>query len=163
MTTPVPEVLPAPAPRPGDILLFSRPHRSRDFLIQWFTRSPFYHSAIYAGDDSVIESRPQGVIRNGLQGREGGYRVIPAPGGKGAEALVWAETQLGAGYDRFDMLVIVLEHVFTHWHLNYVPHGKYTCGEFVATVYQSVGVTLAPGRDLDDVVPADFAHLLPAA
>jgi len=44
-----------------------------------------------------------------------------------------------------------------------VPHGKYTCGEFVATVYQSVGVTLAPGRDLDDVVPADFAPLLPAA
>src|SRR5205807_36613 len=39
-------------PRPGDVLLF---HRATGLnrVITWFTRSPYYHVAIYAGDSHV--------------------------------------------------------------------------------------------------------------
>ena len=36
-------------------------------LITWFTGSPFYHVALYAGDQHVVEARPQGVVRRDLK------------------------------------------------------------------------------------------------
>ncbi|HZT42089.1 MAG TPA: hypothetical protein VFA07_07860 [Chthonomonadaceae bacterium] len=148
-------------PQPGDILLFHHA-RGENRLITLFTRSPFYHAAIYAGEGHAIESRPSGVHCNSLQGRENDFVVVPAPEGKGAEALAWARTQIGAPYDNLDVLVIILEHLFTHLHLNYAPGNKYTCGEFVARAFAEVGVRLVPDQDVEDVVPGDLArHLLP--
>ena len=146
-------------PRPGDILLFVRPHRLLDYVIKLFTLSKYYHVAIYAGNGRVVEARPKGVVQNGLEGREGGYDVIPAPEGRGPEALAWALTQLGAGFDRWNMLVVLLEHLFVRVRLNRTPHGKYSCGEFVATAFDHAGIRLFPDRDLDDIEPKDFASL----
>jgi len=154
------EALPHGKPQPGDILLFFRPARGRDYVIRWVTRSPFYHAALYAGGyepGSVIEARPQGVIHDSLAGRERNYLVVTAPEGKGAEALAWAKTQLGAQYDRLDQLTILLEHLFVRWHINYVPHGRYTCAELVATAYAQAGVCLVPGHGLDGLDPGDLA------
>jgi predicted RNase H-like HicB family nuclease len=151
------------APRPGDILLFHHVARLRDVLITMVTHSPFYHTALYAGDGHVIEARPQGVIYNHLRGREQNFVVIPAPEGKGEAALTWARGQLGAPFDRFDFLVIFLEHLFTHWHINYTPHGRYTCAELVVTAYQHAGVRLIPEKDVDEIAPADLVRLLPPA
>jgi hypothetical protein len=151
------------APCPGDILLFHHVARLRDVLITMVTHSPFYHTALYAGDGHVIEARPQGVIHNDLRGREQNFVVIPAPEGQGEAALTWARGQLGASFDRFDFLVIFLEHVFTHWHINYTPHGRYTCAELVVTAYQQVGVRLIPEKAVDEIAPGDLARLLPAA
>lgn len=150
-------------PQPGDILLFHHA-RGENRFITLFTRSPFYHTAIYAGEGHAVESRPSGVRCNSLQGRENDFVVVPAPEGKGKEALAWARTQLGAPYDNLDVLVIILERLFTHLHLNYAPGNKYTCGEFVARAFAEVGIRLVPGRDVEDVIPADIArHLLPRA
>jgi hypothetical protein len=148
-------------PRPGDILLFHHAPKLKDRLIAWFTRSVFYHTALYAGDRHVIESRPQGVIHNDLRGREDDFVVVRAPGEKGGAALAWAETQLGDPYDRMDWVVIILEHLFRHLHLNYTPRSKFTCAELVATAFDRAGVRLFPDIDLADTVPADFARLLP--
>jgi hypothetical protein len=150
-------------PRPGDILLFHHVARFRDVLIVWVTRSPFYHAALYADAGHVVEARPRGVGRNSLRGRERNFVVIPAPEGQGEAALAWANTQLGAPFDRWDLWVIFLEHLFTHWHINYNPHGKYTCAELVATAYQHAGVRLVPEKELDEIAPADLARLLPPA
>lgn len=146
-------------PRPGDILLFARAHRGFDYIIKLFTLSRFYHAAIYAGDRHVIEARPRGVGRNSLEGREGAYTVVPAPEGRGEAALAWAQTQIGAGYDRVNMLVVLMEHVFMRLHLNYTPSGKFSCAEFVATAFDHAGVRVFPDRDLNDVEPKDFARL----
>ena len=154
------EARPHGKPRPGDILLFFRPARGRDYVIRWVTRSPFYHAALYAGGDtpgSVVEARPQGVIHNSLAGRENNFLVVPAPEGKGAEALAWAKTQLGAQYDHLDQLTILLEHLFDRWHINYIPHGRYTCAELVATAYAHAGVHIVPGHGLDGLDPGDLA------
>jgi len=62
--------------------------------------SPFYHAGLYAGDGHVLEARPQGVSRNDLRGRERSCVVVPAPEGKGAEALTWAEGEIGDRFDR---------------------------------------------------------------
>ncbi len=160
MTTHLPDN--SRAPQPGDILVFARPHRAFDYVIKIVTLSRYYHAALYAGDNQVIESRPNGVRENNLTGREGAYVVVPAPEDKGAAALAWAKTQIGAGYDRVDMLVMFLEHIFTHLHLNYkTPKGKYTCAEFVATAFDHAGVRLFPKQHLDDVEPKDFIRLFP--
>ncbi len=148
-------------PQPGDILLFHHA-RGENLIITAFTRSPFYHVAIYAGDGQVIEARPGGVQKNDLRGREGIYIVLPAPEGKGKAALAWAQSQIGAGYDNMDILIIILEHIFRQLHLNYTPNDRYTCGEFVATAFDQAGIRLFPDRDLGDVVPGDFGRLLPA-
>jgi hypothetical protein len=52
---------------------------------------------------------------------------------------------------------------FTHWHINYTPHGRYTCAELVVTAYQQAGVRLIPEKDVDEIAPADLARLLPPA
>jgi hypothetical protein len=150
-------------PEPGDILLFHHVARLRDVLIVLVTRSPFYHAALYAGDMQVIEARPQGVRQNDLKGREHNFVVLPAPAGKGEAALAWARGQIGDPFDRMDFLVIFLEHLLIHWHINYSTPGKYTCAEFVTTAFRQVGVDLVPGKDADEVAPADLAHLLPQA
>jgi uncharacterized protein YycO len=148
-------------PQPGDILLFHHVARLRDVLITMVTHSPFYHAALYAGNQHAVEARPQGVICNELWGREHNYVVLPAPEGKGEAALAWAKGQLGAKFDRLDLLVIFLEHLLTHWHINYTPHDKYTCAELVATAFDHAGVRLVPDKALDEIAPADLARLLP--
>lgn len=148
-------------PEPGDILLFGSA-TGLNRVITWFTRSPYYHVALYAGDDCVIEARPRGVIRRDLRGREGAhdYVVVPTPQGKKGQALRWAEAQIGDGYDRLDVAVIVLERLFRHLHINHTPRGKFTCGEFVAMAFAEVGAPLFPDRAPAEIVPADFARYL---
>ena len=145
---------------PGDVFLFFRPHRMVDYAYKLLMLSRYYHVAIYEGDGKVIEARPKGVGRHDLAGREGGYVVIPAPDGRGKEALDWAATQIGAGYDKMDNFVVALEHVFVRLHINKVPSGKYSCAEFIATAFFKAGIKLFPDRDLNDVEPKDFEKYL---
>jgi len=150
-------------PQPGDILLFHHA-RGENRFITLFTRSPFYHAAIYAGEGRAIESRPSGVRCNSLEGRENDFVAVAAPEGKGREALAWARTQIGSPYDNLDVVVIILERLFTHLHLNYTPGDRYTCGEFVARAFDAAGVRLFPEQDIEKVVPGDLARrLLPRA
>ena len=77
-------------PQPGDICLFYNA-RGLARLITWFTRSRFYHVALYTGDDCVIEARPRGVVQRDLRSvGEHDYIIIPAPQNKGAQAIKWA-------------------------------------------------------------------------
>ncbi|MDQ2798845.1 MAG: hypothetical protein M3Y13_04275 [Armatimonadota bacterium] len=149
-------------PQPGDVLLFAHA-TGWNRLITFLTRSLYYHVAIYEGDFHVVEARPQGVVSRDLRGPEGTHfcAIIPNPDGRGLDALAWAQSQLGGKYDRWDVLVILLEHVFVHLHLNYAPPGRFSCGEFVARAFQEAGARLFPDRDAADIVPGDFAPLLP--
>lgn len=149
--------------KPGDILLFYRPQGITPRLISWFTRSPFYHVAIADEDLHTVEARPRGIVRRDLRKREGGhtFAVIRASESGGRAALQWATTQIGDKYDRLDILVIILEHVFKHLRLNYkAPGNQYSCAEFVATAFGKAGTSLIPERSAAELVPADFAPLL---
>ena len=147
---------------PGDILLFTRPSGASR-LITWFTKSPFYHVAIYQGGTSVVEARPRGVVRRDLTGPEGDacFVVIPAPEGKGREALTWAEGNLGNGYAVIGVFVLILERIFKHLQINYKAPDKFSCAEFIAEAFEHAGVTLFPDCKPEDLFPADFARLLP--
>jgi hypothetical protein len=147
-------------PHPGDILLFHHAHGT-ELAITLLSRSPFYHVGLYAGDKKAVEARVKGVLCDTIADREGDYLVIPAPQGRGKEALVWAETKIGAPYDHEDMWLIVVEHMITRLHLNYTQRGKYTCAQFVAEAYKQAGVDLFPDKDVNDLIPGDFAHLIP--
>ncbi len=157
-----PETATPTMPLPGDVLLFAHA-TGWNRLITFFTRSIFYHVAIYADDFQVVEARPQGVVSRDLRGPEGTHfcAVLPDPNRRGRAALDWAQGQIGGRYDRWDVLVIILEHVFTHLHLNYAPPGRFSCGEFVARAFEEAGARLFPDRDAADIVPGDFARLLP--
>ena len=148
---------------PGDILLFSRAQGGLGFFISLFTRSPYYHVALFEQDTFTIEARQRGVVRRDLRSKEGGHTwtVIPAPQGRGEAALAWACTQIGDQFDRFDFLVILLDRIVGRLKIHYEPFGKYTCGEFVAHAYREAGVVLFPDLQDADVEPADFARFVP--
>lgn len=150
------------SPEPGDVLLFYRPRRGRDYFIRWFTRSPFYHAALFAGADHVFEARPAGVGLNRIADRRADFVVAPAPKGQGAAALEWARTQLGDAFDDKDFLIIALEHIFVGWHINYAPPGRYSCAGFVTDAFVHAGADPFPGREPDEISPADWARYLPA-
>lgn len=146
---------------PGDIFLFHHP-RGKSKLIAWLTKSPFYHVAIGVNPNEVIEAMPSGVVRTNLDKRpKDEFVVIPAPKGGGQAALEWAQSKIGDGYDARDLIGLGLDRVFTHLHINYVRGDRFTCGEFVATAFQNAGARLFPDIGPEDVLPADFARLLP--
>lgn len=148
-----------PTPQTGDLLLFHNAKGMNKFITM-FTRSPFYHVAIYDTDNMVVEAQLPGIQHNNIGRHSGDYVVAPAPEGKGREALAWAKTQIGDAYDRFDLVVMFLDHLCRFIHFNYQPRNKYTCGGFVATALYEVGVPMFPKDRLSDVVPADFEHLV---
>ncbi len=154
------DALPQIAPEPGDILLF---HHAKGVnkIITLVTGSPFYHSALYVSKDKAVEARLAGVLYRDMQRVESKYVVVPAPHGRGAEALAWAESQLGDAYDSLDLVVIVLDKLFRFVHFNYTPKDKFSCGEFVATAYDKAGIRLVPEKAINEIVPGDFATLLP--
>jgi hypothetical protein len=132
-------------------------------LISLLTKSPYYHVAIFEKDTFTIEARQRGVVRRDLRSNEGGHTwtVIPAPDGRGEAALAWARSQIGAKFDRFDFLVILLDRIVARLKIHYEPFGKYSCGEFVARAFRETGAVLFPDLQDADVEPADFARLLP--
>ena len=148
-------------PQPGDILLFYNSYGLGRFITT-FTRSPFYHVALFAGGTELIEAGPKGVVRRDLRSREGGHQfvVVRAPEGKGPAALQWAHSKLGDGYDAKDLVIIALDRIFMHLHLNYAPGDRFTCGEFVASAFEQAGIRLFGDTKAADIVPADFAKLL---
>jgi hypothetical protein len=147
----------------GDILLFRRA-TGICRVITWLTRSCYYHVGIYAGNAHVVECRPVGVVLRDLrQGKEGTvFAVIPAPAGKGQQAVKWAKYRLGTLYDPVGVLVILLERIFARLQIHYAPRNRYTCGQFVALAFEHAGVRLFPDLESTDVVPADFERMLPA-
>jgi len=154
---------PATEPRPGDLLLFTHA-RGLNRLITWFTRSRFYHVGIYQGEAHVVEARPRGVVRRDLRGGEGEayFAVIPAPEGKGMEALRWAEAHIGASYDVANVLVLVLDRCLECVNLRYSSGNRFACGELVVRAYRAAGVNLFPHCAPESVVPAHFESMLPA-
>ncbi len=147
--------------KPGDIILFKRA-TGFAHVITFFTHSPYYHAAIADEDLHVVEARPRGVMRRDLRSRDGGhvFTVFPMRGEDGKAALAWARSHVGGGYDKFDVVVIVLEHIFRRLRLNYKPpSSRFTCAEFVALAFEKTGHDLFPDKDSAEIVPADFARL----
>lgn len=145
---------------PGDILLFYDGW-GVDKLICRVTGSPYYHAAIYAGENQTVEASTPGVLRRELYGRKEAFVVAPAPKGKGRAAFEWAETQIGKGYDPFSLVMIVVDRICRLIHFNYTSNSRYSCGEFVATAFHQAGEKLFPDQELSEVIPGDFARLLP--
>lgn len=149
--------------KPGAILLFYNA-TGINRLIPLTTGSPFFHVAIYAGDMEVVESRPSGVVRRSLRDVDDihDFVIIPAPQHAGQHALDWATTQLGDGYDRTDVLVMLMDRIFPNARLNYTPSDKWTCGEFVAIAFDQAGVCLFPDHQIAEIEPGDFARFVPS-
>ena len=55
-----------PTARPGDIILFYGPHNVLSEFISLLTRSKFYHVAIVADHNYIIEAAPKGVVRTSI-------------------------------------------------------------------------------------------------
>jgi hypothetical protein len=151
-------------PLPGDILLFHHPERLRSHLITLFTRSPYYHVALYAGRGDVIEARIPRVVRRNLFTQKDGFRfvVLRAPSrASGRRALAWAERRLGAPYDLRSVSLWVLGRIL---HLPTLcrkcSESQFVCGNFVVQAFAAAGINLFPGRPSAEIVPADFGPLV---
>ncbi len=150
--------------QPGDILLFTRA-RGLNRIITWFTKSKYYHVAIYAGESHVVESRPRGVVCRDLNGPDGdkSFVVIPAPGGRetGMQALEWARAQLGTPYDPVGVLALVIDRMLSCSCVPWSTSNYYSCGELVVNAFRHANKDLFPERHPESVVPADFEPYLP--
>lgn len=150
-------------PEPGDILLFHHPERFRSRLISWFTRSPFYHVGIYAGNGDVIEARIPEVMRRNLYTERDGYRFVVLRGPnqvKAAMALMWARKQLGARYDLWSLAALVASRLTGRPQICQGLCGdRFICGNFVVRAYAEAGVDLFPGRSANEIAPSDFGVL----
>jgi uncharacterized protein YycO len=146
---------------PGSIVLFYRP-RGKEWLISFFTKSPYYHVGLMLNQDELVEAVPSGVVRTALaEKRNKNFHVIPPPSKEAASAAVrWAKSKIGDGYDPADLLAIALDRIFAHLHIYVSAKDRFTCGEFVAQSYKEAGADLIPDIEVEEVVPADFARLL---
>jgi hypothetical protein len=151
-------------PEPGDILLFHHAERFRSRVIAWFTRSPFYHVGIYAGNGEVIEARIPQVMRRNLRNQLDGYHflVVRAPDREaGCRALAWAEKRVGARYDLLSLACLVLSRLLGCRALCRIAcAGRFVCGSFVVRAFEAAGVDLFPGRCAGEITPSDFRALL---
>jgi len=153
-----------PQIRPGDVLLFNRA-KGLNRIITWFTKSPFYHVGISLGDNHVVEARPRGVVIRDLTGPDGDKRFEIIPRETFGEeislrALEWAKSQLGDGYDPFNVLSIVLDRTFACCAVNASLPDHWACGEFVVTAFEKADKKLFD-KPAAAIVPADFARFLP--
>jgi hypothetical protein len=152
---------------PGDIVLF---HHARGWnrLITRFSGSRYYHVALYAGDQCVIESRVTGVkMRDVSQAKlRLHFRVIPAPGGPevGRAALDWTLGQMGKRYAYFSIGALILdrclERLFGPMDIVWRQRERVSCGELVAQAYEAAGMKLFPDQESEEVAPWDFAQLI---
>jgi cell wall-associated NlpC family hydrolase len=148
------------AARPGDLLIFFNAGKFAH-LITWFSKSPFFHAAIYAGEGKVIEARPVGVVCRDIREEEN-FFCVPALHGSGPRALEWARRQIGDLYDIPGVAVLVLARIARRFHVKYNSgQDRFSCGQFVLCAYREAGVDLLPDMQSEVVLPSDFAVLLP--
>ena len=148
-------------PKPGDILLFSHA-RGFSRLIPWFTKSRYYHCALYEGGGRVLEARPSGVVRRDIsKDPTMVFRIIPMPDGTGCPALDWARDQLGCKYDVMDVVFIILRTYFPCLKIPYVDRDSFFCSEIPILGWRHAGLDLFPGRRAQELIPGDFEQFLP--
>jgi uncharacterized protein YycO len=150
--------------QPGDLLLFTHA-RGLNRLITWYSRTPYYHIAFYAGGPFVVEARPRGVVRRDLRGPDGdkSFVVVPAPCSRelARGALRWAEDRVGLGYDPINVGTMVLDRALPCWRVPEVPNNRYACGELIVEALRAQGFDPMPGAQAADVLPSDFMKYLP--
>ena len=149
--------------QPGDLLLFTKA-RGLNKLITWYSRSPWYHIAIYAGGTFVVEARPRGVVRRDLRGPDGDkdFQVVPAPCARetAVRALHIAEEHIGEGYDPLNVFGLIVDRALPIA-LPAISNQKWACGELLVSAFRQAGFDLLPGIEAEDALPSDFARYLP--
>ena len=151
---------------PGDLFLFTRA-RKLNKLITWYSRTPYYHVAFYAGGPFVVEARPRGVVRRDLRGPDGDKAFVVLPAERlgmtreqAIKALRWAEDRIGLGYDPLNVFTMILDRSLPCWRVPSVENQRYACGELVVDGLRTVGCDPFPGGDAADVLPGDFMRFL---
>ncbi len=156
------DVIPLKSLRRGDIVLFGPDGTIGALMIEVATVSHYHHVAIYDKDNTVIQAMPEGVGRGklthphliGLRPRVARWRRWLA--------TVWARTKIGDKYDSRSLFLIELDRFFPGLRLDNPAANRFSCAVFVAEAYRAAGVDLFPGKRWQDLVPKDFALLLPA-
>ncbi len=148
-------------PRRGDILLFCHA-RGFSRLIPWFTKSRYYHCALYEGENRVLEARPGGVMRRDISKDANMiFRVIPMPDDAARPALDWSRQQLGCKYDVMDVIFIILRYYFPRFKFPHTNPNAFFCSELLVMAWRKAGLDLFPGQEAQEIIPGDFERFLP--
>ncbi|HUY77189.1 MAG TPA: hypothetical protein VMV29_10490 [Ktedonobacterales bacterium] len=153
--------IPVDALKRGDIVLFGPDGTPGALLIQVATVSHYHHVALYDGHNNVIQAMPEGVCRSplthphliGLRPQVAWWRR--------RVALWWARTKLGDPYDTRSLFLIEMDRFVPGLRLDNPTADRFSCAVFVAEAYRAAGVDLFPGHRWQDLVPKDFALMLP--
>lgn len=137
-------------------------------IISRFTGSPYNHAFLVLDHANVWEARPRGAGLASLQDYIAmGARFSEDTLTKDQRDSItrWAVDHIGVRYGFLDIGALAL-HIALH--LDWAPlwwiigrEHRLICSQAVAMAYQqAAGITLVPGKDAQEVTPADLAERL---
>lgn len=147
----------------GDVLLF-KGKGIISKLIQKFTHSPYSHAAIYYKDNLLIESDWGGVQTSGISTKyhDADYDVFrydkKVSMKQKKNALRFAKSQLGKGYDYGGLLGIGFDILFHKKRNPFDSKIKYWCSELVADSYLNARIKTDFRPETYKVSPGDIAN-----
>jgi len=154
--------------KPGDIITF-RGETVLGKIIRWATMSNYNHSALYIGNQEIIEALSNGIVISDINERldnskEEVYidRVKNFDTSKTDALIEYAKTFLNTKYDWIGLLGILtkysvrrlgLDKWITFWGRNRIEdQRKLWCSEYVGLVFKKFGIVF---------VPEDTSYLTP--
>jgi len=132
-------------------------------VIQWKTGSPYTHTGIYVGENTIMEAGATGVVTqpNWYTQNTDWFRYPDLDDTKKKYILRNALKYQGRKYDFFQVFLGLFRNLL--WKLPFNSSVKLNCSEFVARVYQDSELPLGdastnPMWDLDWITPKDIAN-----
>lgn len=147
----------------GDVINF-KGKGPLSFTISKFTNSPYVHSALYIGKGKIIESHWNGVqYRDLREYKERDFDVFRHPTAnklKRANAIIWAQQQVGKKYDYFGLIGIGFSILTKKRDNPFDDKDRYWCSELIADAYLKSKIHLNVNPKTYLVSPGDLAKNL---
>jgi hypothetical protein len=155
----------------GDVFMY-KGRGLASSVIRWVTHSPYSHAALAAWWNQqlmVMEAKGQGVVVNSILRSIRHYRgdvewfscKKEISGDDRLRMVKFAQEELGKSYGRWKAILLGIKILFEHdleKRDRLKREKKLFCSEYVAQIYNSIGLDLKKGRSDRDTKPGDIAN-----
>lgn len=157
--------------RNGDVFMY-RGKGIQSTIIQWVTRSPYSHAGISAWWNErlmVMEAKGNGVVVSPFSRSVGQYHGDVEWFGSAQEIseedrlkmVIFAQAELGKTYGRWKAILLGLQTLFQRnpdKRDRLKNQKKLFCSEYIAQIYNSIGLDLKKKTSDQFMKPADIAN-----
>jgi uncharacterized protein YycO len=148
----------------GDILMVHN-YGLLERAIRIITRSPYNHCGLFISENEIIEATYKGVIISPLSKFSNStvkyfdvYRVKGIDKVDITPVLDFAKKQVGAKYDKFQFMRMLLMYMFRISRKKRMPdeEGQWICSELVAESFEQAYILFSSKIKPDNIVPGDI-------